>query len=73
MEIDKETYNHNMDYLYKINLWLLRKYGDELFEKFGIDKNNFSSVMKMFDAIYTEQCKEMPLPWYQYGFGGKEE
>ena len=70
MEIDKETYNHNMDYLYKINLWLLRKYGDELFEKFGIDKNNFSSVMKMFDAIYTEQCKELPSPWYQYGFGG---
>ena len=72
MEIDKETYNHNMDYLYKINLWLLRKYGDELFEKFGVNKNNFSSVMQMFDAIYVEQCKEMPLPWYQYGFSSKE-
>ena len=73
MEIDKETYIHNMDYLYKISLWLLRKYGDELFKKFGIDKNDISAILKIFNAIYEEQCKEMPLSWYQYGFGRKEE
>ena len=73
MEIDKKAYTQNMDYLYKISIWLIRKYGDELYERFGIDKNDIFAVMKMFDAIYEEQCKEMPLPWYQYGFGSKQE
>ena len=69
----KADYLKNMDYFYKINLWLLQKYGNELYKEFGIDKNDISSILKMFNAIYEEQCKEMPLPWYQYGFGSKQE
>lgn len=72
MEINEKAYTHNMDYLYKISMWLIQKYGDELYERFGIDKNDIFAVMKMFDTIYEEQCKEMPLTWNQYGFGGKE-
>ena len=51
MEIDKETYIHNMDYLYKISLWLLRKYGDELFKKFGIDKNDISAILDIVKSL----------------------
>ena len=73
MEIDKKEYMDNMDYLHKISMWLIRKYEDDLYERFGIDKNDIFAVMKMLDAIYEEQCKEMPLSWYCYGFGNKEE
>ena len=73
MQIDKEKLMKNIDYFYKIDLWLLRKYGDKLYEEFGIDQNDILAILKMFNAIYEEQCKEMPLPWYQYGFGRKEE
>ena len=72
MDIDKEKLMKNIDYFYKIALWLLRKYGDELYKEFGIDKNDISAILKMFNAIYEEQCKEMPLPWYQCGFGNKK-
>lgn len=70
---DSEKLIQNTDYFYKINMWLLRKYGSELYEEFGIEQNDISAISKMFNAIYTEQCKEMPLLWYQYGFGKKEE
>ena len=61
-----------MDYLSKINLWLIQRYREDLFDEFEIDSNDILSVSRLFDAIYEEQCKEMPLPWYQYGIGNNE-
>ena len=71
MEIDNERMMHNLDYMAKVNLWLIKIYGEDLFKRFGVSVNDFMSVSKIFDEIYKEQCKEMPLPWYQYGFGSK--
>lgn len=73
MDIDNERMIKNLDYIYKINLWLIQKYRDDLFKKFDIGANDFLGVSRLFDKIYNEQCKEMPLPWYEYGFGKKEE
>ena len=72
MEIDNERMMQNLDYTVKINLWLIKRYRDDLFKEFGISADDFSSISKLFDKMYEEQCKEMPLPWYQYGFGSKE-
>ena len=69
----EKKYQEKMDYLSKINLWLIQRYRENLFKEFGIDTNDVLYVSKMFDAIYKEQCKQMPLPWYQYGFGKKED
>lgn len=71
MEIDNERMMHNLDYMAKVNLWLIKTYGEDLFKRFGVSVDDFMSVSKIFDEIYKEQCKEMPLPWYQYGFGSK--
>ena len=72
MELDNERMMQNLDYTVKINLWLIKRYRDDLFKEFGISADDFSSISKLFDKMYEEQCKEMPLPWYQYGFGSKE-
>lgn len=72
MEIDNERMMQNLDYTVKINLWLIKRYRDDLFKEFGVSADDFSSISKLFDKMYEEQCKEMPLPWYQYGFGSKE-
>lgn len=71
-QVIDDTPTINMDYMAKINLWLIQRYRDDLFKEFGVHPNDISAVMKMFDKIYEEQCKEMPLPWYQYGLGLKE-
>ena len=71
MEIDNERMMQNLDYTVKINLWLMKRYRDDLFKEFGISADDFSSISKLFDKMYEEQCKEMPLPWYEYGFGSK--
>lgn len=72
MEINNEKMMQNLDYSYKINLWLVNRYREDLFKRFNIGTDDLLGTLRMFDAIYEEQCKEMPLPWYQYGFGGKE-
>ena len=71
MELDNERMMHNLDYMAKVNIWLIKKYREDLFKRFGISADDFMSVSKMFDEIYKEQCKEMPLTWYEYGFGSK--
>ena len=72
MEIDNEKMMQNLDYAYKISLWLVNRYREDLFKEFNIGTDDFLGILRMFDAIYAEQCKEMPSPWHQYGFGGKE-
>ena len=67
----KADYLKNIDYLTKINLWLMQRYREDLFGEFGIDANDILAATRMFNSIYEEQCKKMPLPWYQYGFGKK--
>ena len=68
-----KKYKEKMDYLSKINLWLIQRYREDLFDEFEIDGNDILSVSRLFAAIYEEQCKEMPLPWYQYGFWKKDD
>ena len=70
MDIDEKTM-HNLDYMAKVNIWIVKTYREDLFKRFGISCDDFMSVSKMFDEIYKEQCKEMPLPWHKYGFGSK--
>ena len=72
MELDNERIMHNLDYMAKVNIWLVKTYKENLFKRFGFSADDFMSVSKMFDEIYKEQSKEMPLPWYEYGFGSKE-
>ena len=84
-----------MDRLYKINLYLLRKYKDDLIKEFNIeipegvfndpwfkllettfnqkvDKEDETLIMSLITSkIEEEMKKEMPDPWYCYGFGGK--
>lgn len=88
--LEKQT-----DRLYKINLYLLRKYKDDLIKEFNIDipkgvledpwfkllETTFNQKITMKDEtlilslitskIEEEMNKEMPEPWYCYGFGGK--
>ena len=72
MESDNERMMQNLDYTVKINLWLIKRYRDDLFKEFGVSADDFMSISKLFDKIYEEQCKEMPLPWNEYGFCSKE-
>lgn len=76
-----------MDTIYKVNIYLMRKYGKELLEKFKerpdikkycesvlIDLQNdklkdMLLTEMLFKEIATDMNKEMPDPWYTYGFG----
>ena len=73
MELDKDELLKTLDYLAKINLWLLKRYGDDLYKEFEIDGDYVDGITKAFNEIYKEQCKTLPLPWYEYGLGWKEE
>lgn len=77
------------DTVQKVNIYLLRKYKDELLKEFEIDvakeekfiaeivKTNNESIKqlliinKIYSIIAEKMNKEMPDPWYCYGFGGK--
>ena len=85
--LEKQT-----DRLYKINLYLLRKYKDDLIKEFNINipeevledpwfkllETTFNQKITMEDEtlilslitskIEEEMNKEMPEPWYCYGF-----
>ena len=44
-----------------------------MYKEFGISKDNteietFIKLDQVFDKIYEEMNKEMPLMWYKYGF-----
>ena len=64
-----------VDYVFKINTWLIKKYGKEFREDVGINEDdntitNFIKLYEIFDKIYEEINKEMPKKWYEYGFFG---
>ena len=85
--LEKQT-----DRLYKINLYLLRKYKDDLIKEFNINipeeiledpwfkllETTFNQKITMEDEtlilslitsrIEEEMNKEIPEPWYCYGF-----
>ena len=66
-----------IDYSFKINTWLIKKYGKEFWQDIGINENddtitNLIKLDEIFDKIYEEMNKEMPKKWYEYGFGSKK-
>ena len=66
-----------IDYIFKINTWLIKKYGKEFWQDIGIDEDddtitNLIKLDEVFDKIYEEMEKEMPKKWYEYGFGSKK-
>ena len=93
---DIQNIEQQMDRLYKINLYLLRRYKDDLIKEFNIevpegifndpwfkllestfnqkvDTENETLIMSLITSkIEEEMKKEMPDPWYCYGFGRKE-
>lgn len=64
--IEKTYTLEEMDKQVKINMRLLAKFKDQLFAEYG---DNVEDVVKMFDTLYEEQQKVMPLPWYEYCCG----
>lgn len=80
-----------MDTVQKVNIYLLRKYKDELLKEFEIDVANEEKfiaeviktdnesikqgliINKIYSKIAEKMNKEMPDPWYCYGFGGKAD
>ena len=85
-----------MDDMYKINLYLMRRYKDDLIKEFNIDmpegvlddpwfkmletifnqkvdSENETLILSLItNRIREEMKKEMPEPWYCYGFGSKK-
>ena len=60
----EKTYTlEEMDRQVKINIRLLSKFSDQLRAEYG---NGVADILKMFDVLYEEQQKVMPLPWYEY-------
>lgn len=94
---DIQNIEWQMDRLYKINLYLLRRYKDDLIKEFNIevpegifndpwfkllestfnqnvDTESETLILSLITSkIEEEMKKEMPDPWYCYGFGGKEK
>ena len=68
----------SVDYMAKILTWIYRTYKADLKEKFKDiikEAKGFVTDLIIFDAIYKEMQKEMPLPWNAYCccFNGGEE
>lgn len=68
----------SVDYMAKILMWIYRTYKADLKEKFKDiikEAKGFVTDLIIFDAIYKEMQKEMPLPWNAYCccFNGGEE
>ena len=93
---DIQELEKSVDRLYKINLYLLRKYKDNLIKEFNIEipegvfedpwfkllETTFNQKVNREDEtlilsliinkIDEEMQKEMPDPWYCYGFGSSK-
>ncbi len=68
---EKDKLNKECDKIMKVNMFLLEKYGKDLFKEFEIkDENDFVSMIKTFDKIYEIENKKYPLMWYEYGLRG---
>ena len=66
------------DTIMHINTYLLRRYGDKLWEEFNIEKTkdtkkNMISAIKIFDEIYKREKEKYPLMWNEYCLYGKDE
>jgi len=63
------------DRLSKIIMWLLKRYYESLEKTFEEELKQVDEILKpvrLMDLIYTEQCKTMSKPLYEYGFGDAE-
>lgn len=54
-----------------VNMYLLEKYGDELWKEFGLEKTgdtmkDMFSAMAIVDEIYKRQKEKYPHMWYEY-------
>lgn len=60
------------DKYFKINLWLMERFGEKVYKELGIsDINKFEDISKIyqaFDNIYREMNKKYPQKWYELGF-----
>lgn len=59
------------DKIMRVNAYLLEKYGDKLWEEFGVEKTgdnakDMFSVMFIFDEIYKIEKEKYPAMWYEY-------
>ena len=59
------------DKIVRVSTYLFEKYGDKLWEEFGIEKTGDSakdmfSMMIIFDEIYKREKDKYPLMWYEY-------
>lgn len=92
---DIQDLEKQVDRLYKINLYLLRRYKDDLMKEFSINipegvlddpwfklleatfnqnidyENETLALSLITSQIENIMYKEMPEPWYCYGFGSK--
>ena len=69
--IRKASYSADeIDWFMKINMRLIEKFKTQLHKEYG---DTIEDIVKMFDTLYEEQKKEMPLPWYKYCNGVKDE
>ena len=76
-EIKKPYCCCNIDYVMKINMWLIDTYKYDLLSRLDINTTEKESeklvkLADIFEKIYEEENKKYPLPWYKYGFGGKK-
>ena len=54
----------------KLCMYLLQRYGEELYAEFGINKNDTLSQMLLIDKIVDKMDEEIPNEWYLHCFGG---
>lgn len=55
----------SIDRIVKVNIYLLRRYREDLLKEFGLNEDN---ALNLCDHIAEIMNKEMPNLWYEYGF-----
>lgn len=70
MRMDKFS-EQQYDKIVRVSTYLLERYGDNLWEEFGVKKTgdtqkDMISAMKIFDEIYKKEKEKYPLMWYEY-------
>lgn len=59
------------DKIVRVSTYLLERYGDKLWEEFGLEKTGDTAKdmiysMKILDEIYRREKEKYPLMWYEY-------
>ena len=57
---------HMADRYYKVTMWFIRRYKNQLFKEFDLDPACSFNEIYLIDKIHTEMQKEMPEPWWFY-------